>query len=109
MQGYDTYVLGMYFICAAVLLLAVLTAAVTFILRKEDSRNVWLARWGLQRLPAHRKNLARRCRELQPRSGAQFGISKQDCLAAEASHACCTPLFAVASQQVVLPCALLQQ
>lgn len=44
LQGYSTYVLGMYIICAVVLTLAVLTMAVAFILRKEESKNVWLAR-----------------------------------------------------------------
>jgi hypothetical protein len=45
MQGYDKYVLGAYVICGVVLSLALLTVIIAVVLRKDDSANVWLARW----------------------------------------------------------------
>jgi hypothetical protein len=37
---------GLYVICATVLALVVSTAMVAFVLRREDSANVWLKRQG---------------------------------------------------------------
>jgi len=45
LQGYDKYVLGAYVICGVVLALTVLTAIIAVVLRKDDTANVWLARW----------------------------------------------------------------
>jgi hypothetical protein len=45
LQGYDKYVLGAYVVCGVVLSLALLTIIIAVVLRKDDSANVWLARW----------------------------------------------------------------
>jgi hypothetical protein len=43
-QGYPTYVLGLYVICATVLALVLATIVIAIVLRKDDSSNTWLQR-----------------------------------------------------------------